>query len=105
MGLHCDPNRGDAKGMTPVHHAAIGGRVEVLKTLLAASGDLDAKCPPDSSDEQKRGCTPAHLAAMKDRVDVLTLLADRGADFTVHNTAGQTPKDLAVSDAARSVLI
>ena len=39
LALGADPNVGDSNGFTALHHACLGGEVEIVKMLLRRGGD------------------------------------------------------------------
>jgi ankyrin repeat protein len=60
-------------GSTALHHAAWRGHADVVKLLLQAGADVNAKTRSNSE-------TPLHLAAMHGHTDVIQLLLQAGAD-------------------------
>ena len=64
----------DAEGNTPLHLAAMRGRLENVETLIRAGSALDINC------RNLEGQTAFHLAAMKGSVSCLETLAISGAD-------------------------
>lgn len=74
-----------AGGMTPLHNAAIYGRVRAAKALLDAGAQVDAR-PDDPL--TGRGMTPLEMALVQNRLplaaqlEVCTLLLDHGAAIT-----------------------
>jgi ankyrin repeat protein len=83
--LHAKSN----DGVTPLHTAAFGGKVEALTLLLEHGADLHAK--------SKAGFTPLHDAAYGGKVEVLTLMLEYGADLHAKSNGGVTPLHSAVS--------
>ena len=72
--LESDPSAAkakDAKGETPLHHAARHGECEVIKVLLANGADPNAKTPV--------GATPLHVARAFGEEKAAKLLVDAGA--------------------------
>ncbi|KAI0714277.1 ankyrin repeat-containing domain protein [Cerioporus squamosus] len=61
----------------------IGGFEDVVKELLGAGADVNAK--------NDKGLTPLHYAASKARVEIGKLLISRGADINAKDRANQTP--------------
>lgn len=61
----------DAKGETPLHHAARHGELEVIKLLLAHGADPNAKTPV--------GATPLHVARAFGEERAADLLVEAGA--------------------------
>lgn len=65
---------------TPLHAALAGRRTEVVKILVAAGADVNAK--------QHGGWVPLHSAAANGERDMVDLLIARGADRAAVNDAG-----------------
>ncbi|EGD75621.1 hypothetical protein PTSG_06688 [Salpingoeca rosetta] len=63
----------DKLGLTPLHHAAYEGHVDVLQALHEFDPELDM----DLGDRNKR--TPLMIAAMQGNVDVMEALVEMGA--------------------------
>lgn len=89
-------------GFTPLHGAALLGRVEECERLIDAGADVNAAVllPPEGEE-----CTPfricgrtaLHLAAADGRADVFLKLLQRGAKPEVRDTEGNTPLHLVCS--------
>ncbi|GAA4339002.1 ankyrin repeat domain-containing protein [Variovorax defluvii] len=84
-------------GWTPLHYAATGGHVAIMKQLLEHYAFIDAQSP--------NGTTPLMMAAMYGTAEAVQLLLDEGADIAMKNQLGMTALDFAQranrSDAAR----
>ncbi len=92
--LAADPaavNTPDARGMTPLHAAALLGSAESVEILLAAGADVQAR--------STMGATPLILGASSPEKVKLLVLA--GSDPNAQTKAGITPLMIA-ADAARS---
>lgn len=74
-------------GWTPLHYAATGGHVEIIKLLLEASAYIDAESP--------NGSTPLMMAAMYGTAEAAKLLMEEGADPSLKNEKGLTAIDFA----------
>lgn len=60
-------------GRTPLHLAALQGKIGVMKQLL------DARAPANAADEH--GMTPLHKAAVGGRTEAAQLLLNAGASY------------------------
>ena len=82
-----DVNTKDQRGTTPLMHAAAYGSLDVMKTLLSAGADVNAKNAFDA--------TPL-LWAANDPAKV-RLLVSKGADVNARSKQGRTPLIVAAS--------
>jgi ankyrin repeat protein len=74
-------------GWTPLHYAATGGHVAIMKQLLENYAFIDAQSP--------NGSTPLMMAAMYGSAAAVQLLLDEGADTAMKNQLGMTALDFA----------
>ena len=74
-------------GWTPLHYAATGGHVQVIRLLLDQHAYIDAASP--------NGSTPLMMAAMYGSADSVKLLLEAGADSSLKNDLGLTAIDFA----------
>jgi ankyrin repeat protein len=74
-------------GWTPLHYAATGGHVAIMKQLLENYAFIDAQSP--------NGSTPLMMAAMYGSSAAVQLLLDEGADTAMKNQLGMTALDFA----------
>ncbi len=79
----------DGDGLTPLHHAALGGHSVIAELLLDRGADISAV------DAQNR--TPLHHAAFEGHAACVTLLLERGSDVTAREFRGRTPLFLATN--------
>lgn len=68
------------RGWTPLHYAAVGGNLDVIRILLRHGARVDAPSPNRT--------TPVMMAARHKNYTAMELLADAGADLTARNDAG-----------------
>lgn len=74
-------------GWAPLHYAASGGGVEVIRLLLEHHAYIDAESPNRS--------TPLMMAARYDSEEAVVLLLDEGADPLLRNDQQMTAADFA----------
>ena len=87
----------DNNGYTPLHHAAWGGDVEMIRVLGEFGADVEATLG--------NGRTPLHIAAQHGYHQAARVLIEElGADACVRTSEGHTPSDL-VGDRTRSAFI
>jgi ankyrin repeat protein len=75
-------------GWTPLHYAATGGHVAVIRLLLENHAYIDASSP--------NGSTPLMMAAMYGSASEVKLLLESGADSALKNDLGLTAIDFAL---------
>lgn len=75
-------------GWTPLHYAATGGNVDVIRLLLDAHAYIDAESP--------NGTTPLMMAARYGSEDAVKLLLEAGADARLRNQSRMTAQDFAL---------
>ena len=76
-------------GWTPLHYAATGGHVEMIRLLLEHHAYIDAESPNRT--------TPLMMAAYYGNPAVTKLLLEEGADLTLKNDKQLTAYDFAYS--------
>ncbi len=74
-------------GWTPLHYAATGGHLDVIRLLVEHHAYVDASSP--------NGSTPLMMAAMYGTIDAVKLLLAEGADPQIKNALGLTAIDFA----------
>jgi hypothetical protein len=85
-----DASQPDAAGLTPLSWAALLGRADAAKALIAGGADLEAA---DSD-----GTTALHCAAFMGEVAVARLLVENGADVNATSDDGGTPLSATEAD-------
>ncbi len=121
------------RGYSPLHYAAIRGKVKGVRSLLASGADVDvrtrtgltplhlaAECGKSElakllisggADLEARSyyrLTPLHRAALKNQCDIIELLIQNGASTAPRNAIGHTPLHCAAEGghvAAATLLI
>jgi uncharacterized protein len=84
-----DQNRAGMGAMkvTALHAAVSSGQTEIVRWLLDAGADVNAR--------QQMDYTPLMGAAANARIDIIELLLARGADTSLRSTDGKTAADVA----------
>jgi uncharacterized protein len=110
----------DPGGLSPVLHALLTGRDDLVDPLLAANPALDVfdaaavgrtrglqalldGDPELAHARRPDGSTALHLAARFDQAAAVELLLERGADPGARDAEGHTPADVA-SEGTRALL-
>lgn len=75
-------------GWTPLHYAATGGHIDVVRLLLEHHAYIDAESP--------NGSTPLMMAAMYGSLETVQTLVQAGADTNIKNLLGLTALDFAL---------
>ena len=92
------PDVADARGLSPLHHAAGNGRTACVELLLAAGAD------PNRANHAA-GLTPLHGAALGGHVECLRLLLEKGGDPDRCDNHGLTPLTRAAGKCAECVQV
>ena len=74
-------------GWTPLHYAATGGHLEIMRLLLEEHAFIDAQSP--------NGTTPLMMAASYGTPEAVKLLIEAGADISMRNQKGMSALDFA----------
>ena len=75
---------------TPLHHAAVKGRVAVARHLVECGADKEATCTTAVAMVHARQ-TPLHAAAENGRIDVVRMLVEHGANMKAVDIGKWTP--------------
>ena len=86
----CNMNCANALGYTPLMDATEKGRVEVVKKLILAGGNVGM--------QTIGGNTALHIAAFCNNIQCGILLAEGGASVRTKNNLAQSPLDLAKAE-------
>ncbi|WP_396912397.1 ankyrin repeat domain-containing protein [Mycolicibacterium sp.] len=73
----------DRAGRTRLHYAAVDGKLEEVRQLLAEGADVNAR--------EDSGWTPLHFAANQGNLKVTEALLAAGADVNAVNDEGKEP--------------
>lgn len=114
LDLGAQPEGVDKKKMTPLHHAAKSGCLEMVTAILQRIGNEEKEnrslfsvrdfCEDDSSGfltgkpsdrQDASGSTPLHYAVQNESVEMVQSLVHCGATMHRRNKEGNTPLDLA----------
>jgi ankyrin repeat protein len=79
--------RVNREGWTPLHYAASGPSLAVLKLLVERGAALDARAP--------NGSTPLMVGAQHGSEEAVVMLLERGADARLRDSRGRSASDLA----------
>ena len=85
----------DSDGLTPLHHAVVGGYDDLVRELLKNGASVTAKT--------LRGNTPLHIAVV-DAPGLVGILLQEGAELNAVNRAGQTPLHLAAAEGTATMV-
>lgn len=91
---------GEWLGYTPLHWAAAGGHVDVIKLLLDNGAHVDARTTPIPPLMAKTQLTPLHLAARSDRLGAVEALLEAGAEVNARDFLGETSLHAAFTNYA-----
>lgn len=92
--LGADPNATNEEGWTALLNASIRGYASVVRTLLDAGANINAKC--DCRGMLGGGWTALMLAIHKGHGEIVEALLNNGADVNNRNYRGQTALSLAI---------
>eukprot|EP01046_Picozoa_sp_COSAG06_P024043 COSAG06_NODE_1939_length_8024_cov_83.073186_6_plen_990_part_00 len=95
---NADPNRADSLGCTPLMHAAGGGCLSILRTLL------DRKATAIDAVGIARGWTAFHCACITGNAECAVELARRGCNMGLRDKQGLTGLDLARQEGNRLLI-
>ena len=84
LAAGADPDTRNHLGRTPLHWAAMKGRVDIARILLDAHAETNAQFPAN-------GSTPLHYACMKGSRAFAALCIDHGADVNARDNNSETP--------------
>ncbi|WP_054849042.1 ankyrin repeat domain-containing protein [Vulcanisaeta sp. JCM 14467] len=82
-------------GMTPLHYAVLGNRLDIVKYLIENGADINAR--------DNTGKTPLHFAAKNGYLDIVKYLIENKADINVKDNIGKTPLDYAEENGHKNV--
>ena len=85
--VHCD-GRGGTSGYTPLHYASRSGHVEVMRALIQAGADVNARIRASQA-------TPLHRAAYCGHAQAVELLIESGAEVDGRDADGKSAVDKA----------
>lgn len=88
----------DNRGWKPLHIAAARGNLEVLRCLVAHTGNIDI------ANEQMSNETPLGLAAEYDQADAIEILAAAKANIEARNSCDDTPLMVAAIEGCSSAV-
>jgi ankyrin repeat protein len=94
------PNSKCADGYPILSFAALTGKTDIAKSLIARGANVNAEGPRTGRNPSgyNAGGTPIFFAAMTGNTDILKLLIAEGADVNSKMTVGMTPLMFAASN-------
>jgi ankyrin repeat protein len=94
-GAEVDARSTNAMKNTPLHAAAAGRKLELVKLLLDEKADVKAR--------QEGGWTALHAAAQNGDRDIVEMLVAHGADLQARADNNQSALDLALQEGRQDV--
>ena len=91
-------NRKGVFGYTPLHEAVASGKSDVLDFVLNKTNNAHVNCRANS------GYTPLHLAASSGHGECVRTLLRHGADISITDEYGKTPKQTAELSSKGSIV-
>lgn len=91
-------NRKGVFGYTPLHEAVASGKSNVLNYVLDRTNNAHVNCRANS------GYTPLHLAASSGHGECVRTLLQHGADISITDEYGKTPKQTAELSSKGSIV-
>lgn len=95
----------NGNGQTLLHFAASKGSAEVVKMLLEAGADVNAKEREYRCNDDNCGRTPLHVAASKGNAEIVKMLLEAGADKTIRDAEDKTAADYVKRGSAEGTRI
>jgi hypothetical protein len=92
LGAGADPRRKSKDGLSPIHLAAAGGHLSVLKSLVMHGVRLDTT--------DIEGRTPLHIAVITRHASIIPFLLSHGAPLDAKDVHGYTAMQLAAQQGA-----
>lgn len=90
-------NRVDTTGWTPLHYAAAGNHVEIVKFMIENGADINLKTTTDGKDA-------LHWAAFHGHLPVVELLVSMGAKINEKDDDGYTALEIAKQTEKRNLI-
>jgi ankyrin repeat protein len=82
-----DINSQNTQGHTPLHNAAVSGRLDIVRLLCQKGATVNIS--------SKDGATPLFMAAQEGHLDVVEFLLTQGADAGLRRLDGNSPLEIA----------
>ena len=92
-----DPDCLDSIQRTPLHYAAMGGRLVIIKYLVLSNAD------PLSEDVFHN--LPLHYAAALGHLDIVKFLVNIGSPYTTRGALNMTPTEMATAGGHFDILL
>lgn len=93
LDIGADPDMPDDSGKTALHWAAVFGKTELFKEMLAMGTDLNKA--------DKEGLKPLHYACMNGNTDIAAIILDKTQNADINTPVGETARTPLMMAAAR----
>ncbi len=103
MKRGADPLQTDEKGRTPLAIASFCGCMDVVEYFLSLKGGTSFEYKKYLNQWDVNGCTPLWLAARTGNAKMVKVLMDVGADDTIEDNDGLSPRSVATKFQKKSV--
>jgi ankyrin repeat protein len=102
IDLGANVNSRDVNSQTPLHHAVLMGRIDIVAILIESGADINSL--------DFYGDSPLHLAVFKNplskgHIDIIKLLIEKGADVKIKNGNNIAPIDIINTIDIKELLI
>jgi ankyrin repeat protein len=104
-----DVHATDRNGVTALHHAVRFRNPLAVKTLIEYGASVNQVCRKSGSTPLHRAVTstgaPSTAGKQSEAREIITLLLAAGADTSIRNKLGKTPRDYASDEGIQALLV